>query len=232
MFPEENRPAGGQYLNASTKEDMTGHKAAHGSIGVLPGGRPYFNASKEAVEQTGTPGRGSAMAKTNLFKQKAGWNWVHAPEGHEDTNTIVSVEHRGAHHYALNAHFPKGVDLARYPDAKSEPRLRPTTYGNITKGDHVGTISVRGKEHPVYDHVIVKSGGGFIDPAFTDADATAQMKYIQDPNIAMPANQVDQEIYGGGYADGGAIPLHPALSIPGVHIRTAEAGEPFFHGEK
>ena len=31
---------------------------------------------------------------------------------------------------------------------------------------------------------------------------------------------------------GGAIPLHPALNIPGVHIRTAEAGEPFFHGEK
>ena len=26
--------------------------------------------------------------------------------------------------------------------------------------------------------------------------------------------------------------LHPALNIPGVHIRTAEAGEPFFHGEK
>jgi hypothetical protein len=31
---------------------------------------------------------------------------------------------------------------------------------------------------------------------------------------------------------GGAIPLHPALNIPGVHIRTAEAGEPIFHGEK
>jgi hypothetical protein len=29
-----------------------------------------------------------------------------------------------------------------------------------------------------------------------------------------------------------AMPLHPALSIPGVHIRTAEAGEPIFHGEK
>jgi len=31
---------------------------------------------------------------------------------------------------------------------------------------------------------------------------------------------------------GGAVPLHPALNIPGVHIRTAEAGEPIFHGEK
>jgi hypothetical protein len=28
------------------------------------------------------------------------------------------------------------------------------------------------------------------------------------------------------------MPVHPALNIPGVHIRTAEAGEPVFHGEK
>ena len=163
MFPEDARPAGGQYLNAQTKEDMTGHKAALASIGVFPGGKPYFKASQESVDETGSPGRGSATTKTNLFKQKAGWKWVQAPEGHEDTSTIVSVEHRGDHHYALNAHFPKGVDLARYENATSEPRLRPTTKGNLTKGSQVGTISVRGKEHPVYDHVIVKADGGAID---------------------------------------------------------------------
>ena len=33
-------------------------------------------------------------------------------------------------------------------------------------------------------------------------------------------------------ARGGMTRMHPALNIPGVHIRTAEAGEPFFHGEK
>jgi len=33
-------------------------------------------------------------------------------------------------------------------------------------------------------------------------------------------------------AFGGAITDHPALLLPGVHIRTAEAGEPIFHGEK
>lgn len=162
MFPEENRPAGGQYLNAKTKEDMTGHKAAQASIGVQPGGRPFFDASAETVEQTGSHGKGNATAKTNLFKQKAGWKWVDAPEGHGDTGTIVSVEHRGHHHYALNAHFPKGVDLARYENSTSEPRLRPTTKGNVTKGDQVGTISVRGKEHPVYNYVIVKAGGGSV----------------------------------------------------------------------
>ncbi len=173
MFPEDARPAGGQYLNARTKEDMTGHKAAMASIGVNPGGRPYFNASPDSVEQTGSPGRGSAIAKTNLFKQRAGWNWLQAPEGHEDTSTIVSVEHRGDHHYALNAHFPNGVDLARYSEAKSEPRLRPTTRGNLTKGTQVGSISVRGKEHPVYDHMIVKADGGIVGDPDTDEGITA-----------------------------------------------------------
>lgn len=47
-----------------------------------------------------------------------------------------------------------------------------------------------------------------------------------------------------GYAKGGSVisqlrkrkrepmPIHPAMRIPGVHIRTAEAGEPIFHGDE
>jgi hypothetical protein len=171
MFPEENRPAGGQYLNAKTKEDMTGHKAAQASIGIAPGGKPTFNVSPDAVEQTGSRGKGTRMSKTNLFKQKAGWKWLEAPEGHEDTNTIISVHHGDDHHYALNAHYPKGVDLAKYPDRNEEPRLRPTTKGKITFGNQVGTISVRGKEHPVYNHVIVKAAGGEVE-SYADGGST------------------------------------------------------------
>ena len=52
---------------------------------------------------------------------------------------------------------------------------------------------------------VARAAGGVADPAFTDADETAQMKYIQDPNLAMPANQVDQDIEGGAYADGGEV---------------------------
>jgi len=163
MFPEDAPVKGGQYLSMPDKTDMTGHKSAAASIGVRSGGKPYFTASRDAVDETGTPGRGSATAKTNLFKQKAGWKWKDAPEGHEDTNTIVSVEHRGKHHYALNAHFPKGVDLTRYEDAPSEPRLRPTTKGNVEFGPVAGTILVRGREHPVYHHVIVKNEGGSVE---------------------------------------------------------------------
>jgi len=160
MFPSDAPVPGGQYLGMPDKQDMTGHKSAVASIGVHPGGKPYFNASRDAVDQTGTAGK--AKTKTNLFKQKAGWSWQTAPEGHEDTNTIVSVEHRGKHYYTLNAHFPKGVDFARYAESKSEPRLRPTTTGDVFLGPQAGTISVRGKEHPVYHHVVVKADGGAV----------------------------------------------------------------------
>ena len=162
MFPEDARPPGGQYLAMPDKRDVTGHKAAAATIGVQPGGKPFFKASADAVDQTGSTGRGTATAKTNLFKQKAGWKWDDAPAGHENTDTIVSVEHRGRHHYALNAHFPRGVDLTRYENSPTEPRLRPTTTGNVELGPQVGSILVRGKQHPVYRHVIVKSEGGSI----------------------------------------------------------------------
>ena len=75
------------------------------------------------------------------------------------------MEHRGKHYYTLNAHFPKGVDLARYENAPSEPRLRPTTRGNVETGPQAGSILVRGREHPVYHHVIVKADGGAVDAA-------------------------------------------------------------------
>jgi len=166
MFPEDARPPGGQYLAMPDKRDVTGHKAAAATIGVQPGGKPFFRASQDAVEQTGSTGRGTAMARANLFKQKAGWKWLNAPEEHGNTDTIVSVEHRGKHHYALNAHFPKGVDLARYENSPSEPRLRPTTTGNVELGPQAGSILVRGKEHPVYRHVIVKEAGGLVAPQY------------------------------------------------------------------
>jgi LAS superfamily LD-carboxypeptidase LdcB len=167
MFPEDQRPAGGQYISAHNKADVTGHKAESASIGIGPNGKPFFQASQNAVDQTGTSGRGSATVKTNLFKKKAGWKWEDTPEGHENTDTIVSVEHRGKHIYALNAHFPRGVDLARYENSPSEPRLRPTTQGNVTLGPQAGSINVRGKMHPVYHHVIVKAEGGAVDSALS-----------------------------------------------------------------
>jgi len=202
VFPKpqrmwEGQRPGGAYLSMPAKEDITGHKAAQAEIGVQPGGKPYFNVSKDAIEQTGSPGRGSATVKTNLFKQKAGWKWSQAPEGHENTSTLVSVEHRGKHHYALNTQFPKGVDLARYEDAPSEPRLRPTTKGNVELGEQVGTILVRGKEHPVYRNVIVRNAGGAVgydDGGRIGNDPTVQQALDITQQVQPTAPQMARQV--------------------------------------
>ena len=183
MF-DEDMP-GGAYLSMPDKADVTGHKAAQASIGIGEGGKPYFHASRDEVDETGTPGKGSALVKTNLFKQKAGWRWLDAPEGHEGTGTIVSVEHRGNHHYVLDAHFPNGVELSRYPDAPSEPRLRPTTRGSVELGPQVGSILVRGREHPVHSHAIVREYGGrvgYADGGMPDDDRQANLDAFLEGN--------------------------------------------------
>ena len=66
-----------------------------------------------------------------------------------------------------------------------------------------------------------KAGVGHNNPPFEAPGITITPKMRESILKGQPA-----------FKRGGAIPLHPALNIPGVHIRTAEAGEPIFHGDK
>jgi hypothetical protein len=140
---------GGKFFDASTGDDLTGKTFSSGFIDVSTGKPKLFvdNPSSDI-------GVGNTY-KTNLFKQRAGWKWIsdNAPE----TSTIVSVEGGGRHVYSLRSDFGGGVALARYSDKASEPRLRPTAKGDLVLGQEVGRISIRGKEHPVYDSVRVQS---------------------------------------------------------------------------
>lgn len=155
---------GGRYIemNKSGLKDVTAQQPAAARISVAGDGKPSMLISKELVDTTGSPSeKGSTLVKTNLFKKKAGWKWDKVPKGFDPDPSgdfpLVSVEAKGKHHYSINADFPAGVDLSRYANSKTEPRLRPTTKGKVTLGKKVGDISVRGKKHPVYDNIIVKS---------------------------------------------------------------------------
>ena len=162
MFPEDARPKGGEYLNPITKESITGKNVSNANIKITPEGKPSFKVSDDDVAEVGSTGKGKSIIRVNLFKKKAGWKWQDAPEGYEDAPTLVSVEHKGKHFYTLETDFDKGVNLSRYPDKKSEPRLRPTVTGQIELGPQVGTISVRGKEHPVYSKIRTYDKGGVV----------------------------------------------------------------------
>lgn len=145
---------GGRYLDMPSKEDVTGQTVARAFIDVS-GEKPVFKASSKVIEPS-QKGRGVRTIKTNLFKKSAGWKWVEREDDIREVQTLVSVEEGSKHHYTLKADFPNGVTLQRYENAPSEPRLRPTTHGQVVLGRVIGKISVRGREHPVYDVITIK----------------------------------------------------------------------------
>lgn len=162
MFPEGQRPKGGDYLNPVTGEVLSGRNVSSANIKINPDGKPSFKVSNDNVESVGSIGPGKTQIKTNLFKKKAGWKWSSAPEGMEDIQTLISVENKGKHFYTIETDFSKGVNLKKYPNSPTEPRLRPTVIGELELGPQIGSISVRGKEHPVYQSIRTFNEGGTV----------------------------------------------------------------------
>ncbi len=162
MFPEGDRPKGGKYLNPITGDDLTGTNVPSANIKINPDGRPSFTVTNQNVDSVGTIGKGNTQIKTNLFKSKAGWKWKESSVDTDNINTVISVTHKGKHYYTLETDFSKGVTLKNYPESKTEPKLRPTVQGQVKMGNRIGTISVRGVEHPVYDKVVTFAKGGLM----------------------------------------------------------------------
>ena len=154
---------GGEYVNPKTNEILTGRNVGSASISITPEGKSKFDVTPIEKEIVGSPSdKGATQIKTNLFKKSAGWKWIDGPKKYKDIPTLVSVQNKGKHYYTIETNFPEGVNLTRYPDSPSEPRLRPTVKGFVNLGKKIGTISVRGKKHPVYDKIINKYAGGQI----------------------------------------------------------------------
>ena len=153
---------GGQYIDTTTNTDITNKNIAKASISVSPEGKPSFIGDIKEVEKVGSVGKGKTQIKTNLFKKKAGWKWTKPVKGYEEAPTLISVQQKGKHYYTLNTNFPSGVNLKRYENLPSEPRLRPTLTGELNFGEAIGEISVRGKIHPVYDKITAYKEGGTV----------------------------------------------------------------------
>lgn len=146
---------GGKYLSEDGI-DLTMVSTSTAMIDVS-GETPRFWISETNAVPPKSSRKAGRVVRTNLFKKSAGWKWVEKLID-ADPNFLISVETGGKHFYTLAADFQGGLTLARYPDAKSEPRLRPTTVGVIAPEDRIGTILVRGREHPVYRRIVVARG--------------------------------------------------------------------------
>ena len=144
-----NEPGeGGNYIDLDSKEDLTGNTYTGGVVKIIDG-KPLLETN-DAPAAPATKESGNKV-KVNLFKQKAGWKWI----DYDGPETIVSTHQGSKHHYSLSSGFETPVTLQTYPKQPSEPRLRPTSQGKVVLGNKIGSISVRGKVHPVYDQVTI-----------------------------------------------------------------------------
>ena len=101
------------------------------------------------------------QVKVNLMEsKKAGWHWDGDPP--DSTNVVVSVEGKNSKHFfGLKAEYDTPVTMTTYPKSKSEPRLRPTTRGDvdISQSKVIGHIIQGGKRKPVLDVIKIKPKG-------------------------------------------------------------------------
>jgi hypothetical protein len=149
--------AGGRYVNPATREDLTGRTYSGGVVSIVDGFKPRFVVTGEGSQESLL--RQGALVRTNMIRQSAGWFWTEDSEDRTET-ILVSVEKGGKHYYALSVEFRGGVTLATYPNSRSEPRLRPQSYGELTFGAVIGHIFLRGRTHSVYDFIAVGGRAG------------------------------------------------------------------------
>jgi hypothetical protein len=165
-----NEPGeGGNYIDLDSKEDLTGNTYTGGVVKIIDG-KPLLETN-DAPATPATKESGNKV-KVNLFKQKAGWKWI----DYDGPETIVSTHQGSKHHYSLSSDFETPVTLQTYPKQPSEPRLRPTSQGKVVLGNKIGSISVRGKVHPVYDQVTIVDKRDQEDPV-NDSKDIARSKY-------------------------------------------------------
>lgn len=124
------------------------------------------------------------LINPNQFtKRRSQWKWVDRDNDTDPIHTLVSVTSTnnlsvenggptstrsklpdgriknpsGDHLFALSVNMNGPAKLSTFPDSPDEPRLRPVTYAeDVVKGNIVGRIDLRGKEHPVYDNITLK----------------------------------------------------------------------------
>ena len=140
----------GMYLRNDV--DVTGQSVDQAVVDAS-GQMPCFLTSETCVEPSKRAH--GPIIRMNLIRATAGWKWLSKPHDLQVTS-LCTVETQGKHHYALLVAFRDGVTLSNYPDRKSEPRLRPTTHGLLLHGEVIGSIMLRGRQHPVYDQITIR----------------------------------------------------------------------------
>ena len=216
--PKKFHGGDGAYLTKNkdgTAEELSG-AFEQGKVNVEDGIKFGVGKPTESIIDNKAAGN---KVKVNLFKKKVGWKWVGEPP--VDTPTIISVEKGGKHFYTLDSDIGN-VELSKYPNQKSEPRLRPTSRGDLEMGEKVGEIDLRGKLHPVYDSIKIVPRKPVV-PVSPDAVP----KLMNKVPVIKPQDLVGKRIFQipADLTDAGVI-------YTGIDSSKLTTGEPLYGGPK
>jgi len=152
IFPEPERISkvkGGRY-KMDSGQDVSG---MHFSDAVILGSDKSINVEwwnqEEEPEPKPAPKSGLRRIRFNMLRPSKF-------DGYKDAWIVASETSKG-HIYSLSVEVQTTLTLKTFPGKKSEPRLRPETYGSLHPLNKIGEITIKssGKKHPLYDRVFV-----------------------------------------------------------------------------
>jgi hypothetical protein len=183
ILEEFEDPGKGVYLVKNpdgSLTDLKGKVFENASLRVDPKAFDVrtFNANNEIVGDynlrddivTDDKGRRKYVGEGDLYKvnRLTGKNFdlIDAPEGTDIEKTSAKngllaitkgLSTGGQHYYTMGVDFQNPTQLMEYPENPNNPRLLPTSTGNVILGNKVGEIKIKssGKTHPIYDNVII-----------------------------------------------------------------------------
>lgn len=136
-------------------ENVTGQHY-QGDILITGKPKPHISITNETVKAEPESKDAGYRIRFNMIKpsrvkvRKKGGKWER-PDKY-----IISIETQGKHHYCrLGAEVKTILTLSSFPSKKSEPRLRPETFGLLSKNTLWGEIKIGNKTHELWNKIRV-----------------------------------------------------------------------------
>lgn len=100
---------------------------------------------------------GKKLIRVNMItnSDKHGMRWSLSADTLLSKNyyQITSIAQGAIHFFCITCNFKTPFCLATYE--KSEPRSKPTTYGNLKFGKVIGKLNLLGRERDFYDQITI-----------------------------------------------------------------------------
>ena len=168
----------GNYVNTADGSDVTGKSYDGARIYIKPDGKPAMEVDQNEVS---TPTKDFGLRWYSNAVRPDRYKFVDNPTNHQGSivtvegRTSTSSDNKQKHYFALQYASDVPVELHRRKGG--EPTLRPQGFGIIKPGNKIGTISMSGREHPLYDEIRIEP----VNPQTSIQKIDAPLSYEMDP---------------------------------------------------